>query len=93
MITVILAIFAWGFFAHGFMIFNKLSIHDDIHNVFDVGATFYSGRWALGILEKVTEAYLGGIFSMPVFNGIMTMIFVALILLTLVELFSIASVY
>ena len=48
-----LAVFVCGFMAHGYFFTNKISYHDDSCYYFGVGMTFGSGRWALGLIQKV----------------------------------------
>ena len=48
-----LAVFVCGFLAHGYFFTNKISYHDDSCYYFGVGMTFGSGRWALGLIQKV----------------------------------------
>lgn len=90
---VFIVAFIWGIFAHGFIIFNKLSVHDDMYSMFYIGSTYYSGRWALGILEYITRTFLGGMFSLPVFNGLITLFFISLILIILLIMFEIKNVF
>lgn len=85
-ITVFIATILWGLAAHGYMYFNKLSWHDDIGYLFDVGATYSSGRWFLGILGECVQMCFGNV-SVPWFNGLMSLLFVAVSNVFLVELF------
>ena len=75
---ILLSTVAWGLAAHGYMFFNKFSFHDDVKLPFHIGATFTSGRWFLGALKWFTENCLGGLFSLPFFNGMISVLFVAL---------------
>lgn len=64
-----------GVIAHGFMLFNKFSYHDDML-LFSLGGTFDYGRWGLGIMEKLAE-YTGlGWISSPMFMGSLSLIFI-----------------
>ena len=42
--AAIFSAFVFGILAHGMMLFNKYSFHDDIHYMFDVGSTYTLGR-------------------------------------------------
>lgn len=68
----------WGILAHGMALFNKYSFHDDA-GLFSVGATYSSGRWMLGILDEGIRKLTGSPhYSMPLFNGIVAICFIAL---------------
>lgn len=75
---IILSSALWGFAAHGYMFFNKFSFHDDVRLPFHIGATVTSGRWFLEVLKWFSEKCLGGLFSLPLFNGLLSLFFVAL---------------
>lgn len=68
----------FGFLAHSFMLFNKISWHDDFRHTFDVGATYKSGRWALGLLGSLVKNVFGMNISIPVINGVVSLLFIAL---------------
>lgn len=61
-----------GLIAHAYMLFNKLPSYDDINYFFSKGATYTSGRWALGILEKLLPS-----LSMPWLLGLFTVFFIS----------------
>ncbi len=63
----------WGLLAHAYMLFNKISIHDDSYSLFSLGASFRQGRWMLGILNRVTKIF-GGPVSLPWLNGILSIL-------------------
>lgn len=78
-----------GIICHGYVFANKISYHDDIVlNGF--GLTFAGGRWFLGIIETCLN-YVGGVFSIPWFNGILSLLFIALSAAAIVELFQVKS--
>ena len=79
----------WGLLAHGFMLANKLSYHDDINN-FGVGATFHFGRWMLSIFG-VGSRTLNGTknFSLPWFSGIICILLLAVAACYLIKIFDI----
>lgn len=60
------------------IIFNKLSFHDDVKFLFDVGTTYQLGRWFLAFLANLSEFIFGQHFSIPVFNGFFTFLFISL---------------
>lgn len=66
-----------GILAHGFMMTNKISFHDDIATLFDIGMTWKAGRWTLGIIEFILSSTVGK-YSMPFWE-----IWVSLCLLSL----------
>ena len=79
LITFVCAIL-WGIFAHGMAMFNKYSYHDDVPWFNGVGETYGLGRWFLGLSGKITEnVFLSRNYSLPLFNGIITIIALALI--------------
>ena len=67
-----------GVLAHAFMLFSKISFHDDLRHTFDFGATYTSGRWALGILESLMKKLFGLNAGLPVFSGFLSLFFIAL---------------
>ena len=69
---------AVGILAHSFMLFNKIGWHDEYRHTFDVGATYPSGRWALGFLAFLVRNIFGMTVSLPVFNGFASLLFIAL---------------
>ncbi len=79
----------FGVFAHGYVFANKFSYRDDIHMQDGVGATFSSGRWGLGILEKVVRIFGGGTYSIPWFNGILSVLFLAITAVLMVRMFDV----
>ncbi|MBE5943317.1 MAG: hypothetical protein E7258_00185 [Lachnospiraceae bacterium] len=43
----------FGLIAQGMALFNKFSFHDDVAELFGVGATTSSGRWMLELLSQM----------------------------------------
>ena len=82
----------WGVFAHGFMLFNKLSFHDDQAALFYVGGTYSSGRWMLGLLGEAVKA-VGGVsnYSLPAYSGMIALFFIALSAFLLFQFFHIEN--
>ena len=82
----------FGLFAHGMGLFNKLSHQDDIANLFGFGATITSGRWMLHLLSWLEELLFGtGNTSLPLYNGIMSILCVAAVCALLVDLLKIRN--
>ena len=71
---ILLSTLLWGLFAHGMMLLNKFSFHDDAKLGFGIGATVTSGRWMLEVLKRVTEFVFGGsIYSRFGFSDVLTL--------------------
>ncbi len=86
--TFVSAILA-GFCAHGFMFFQKISYLDDNTYYFDVGETFASGRWGLGIIKAINDILGLENYSMPFWNGFSSLILIAVAAMLIVEIFQI----
>ena len=88
-IIVFAATFGFALFAHGFAMFTKLSVLDDPLYQFEVGNTLTLGRWMLYLLYRLTRfaGYSG--YSLPLFNGLVSFFFLALVSCILVNLFQI----
>lgn len=71
-IIYICCIFTAGFLTHGYMFANKLSNHDDINFMFDIGATYNLGRWFLPAVGLVSRN-----ISMPWFIGLISIFLIA----------------
>ena len=85
--------FVLGFLAHGMAFFNKYSYHDDAH-LFNIGATYKSGRWFLGVLDKVMKFVWGGShYSLPLFNGVFIILCLALSSCLIISLLDISDKY
>lgn len=75
-----------GFIVHGFMFYNKISYLDDNTYYFGLGATYSSGRWGLGIIKEVQE-WLGlQNYSMPVFNGFFSILWISVMAALIVRM-------
>ena len=66
-----------GFFTHSFIFYNKISYLDDCTYYFGLGATWTSGRWGLGVIAKLQRMLDLQTYSMPIFNGMLTIFFLA----------------
>ena len=81
----------WGLLAHGFMMANKLSYHDDINN-FGVGATFHFGRWMLSVFGVSSRVLFGtSNFSLPWFSGIICILLLGVAACFIIKLFDITK--
>lgn len=85
------SVFIAGFLAHAYMFFNKISFLDENTFYFDVGETYASGRWALGLIKAIQEWIGIENYSMPFWNGICSVLFIALMSALIVKLMNITS--
>lgn len=89
---VIISAFIWGIIAHGFMIFNKISFHDDAFCLYSVGQRYGLGRWMLALLGNLWMWIFGGTnYSIPVFAGIISIGLIAVSCCLICEMFKIKS--
>ena len=73
--TAFFSALIFGLAAHGMGLANKYSFHDDIHALFEIGATVSYGRWMLEILGKLEVWLFGdGHYSLPLFNGLFSIL-------------------
>lgn len=90
--TVLISSGIWSLLAHGMALFNKYMYHDEAYYFGGVGATYESGRWMLGVLGDLTTALLGTKhYSLPVVNGVLTLLCIALISYILLNGFGVKS--
>ncbi len=75
-----------GMLAHGYAFTNKLVNHDEVFYLYGKGATYISGRWGLEILEKFMPN-----ISMPWIYGVMLLIFMAVSVCLIVNIFEIKN--
>ncbi len=88
--TAFIAVFVFGLIAHGYVIFNRISYHDNSASLFSLGGTYESGRWMLGIIYDL-QMMTTKIYSVPVFNGLLSLVFIAISAMILVDIFDIKS--
>lgn len=88
----LLGTFLTGLFAHGFILTNKISFHDDICSLYKIGYTWKMGRWTSGILQGILSNSIGK-YSMPFFEGILSIIFVAISACLLIDIFEVSDRY
>ena len=79
-----------GIITHGFSLFNKISFFDDIENLHfsAFGVTITQGRWFWGVLSYINEMLFGE-YSIPWLNGIISLVFIALSNILIVEILDI----
>lgn len=79
-----------GLLSHSFMIFNDISVGDDVISLQGLGGTYESGRWVMGMVEDVLERFrAGGIYSVTTFNGLLSILIVAIVAMLIVKIFDI----
>lgn len=82
----------FGVLVHGFYLFNKLSFYDDVGFFFSIGVTVDLGRWGLELLNIFNKKIIGlPFFSLQSVNGIISLFFVSLSILILLDLFEVKS--
>lgn len=89
-LATFIAVMVTGVLAHGYALFNRISYHDNAACLFSLGGTYESGRWALGFIYDI-QMKTTKLFSVPVFNGLLSILFIALSAMLIVELFHIKS--
>ncbi|MBO6284671.1 MAG: glucosyltransferase domain-containing protein, partial [Pseudobutyrivibrio sp.] len=80
----------FGIVAHGFAMFNRLSVHDNSHCLFDLGASYEVNRWGLGILYRLM-VYTTKTFSLPVFNILLSLIFIGIAAMLIMDMFQVKT--
>lgn len=90
--VILSSVFIWGILAHGFMIFNKFSFHDDIavfYGISELDAGIAQGRWMCSVYGYLLSKFYGSDLSLPLFKGLVSFLFIAvswIILSDLLEL-------
>lgn len=90
-IVIFISTLMIGFVTHGVTLTNKFSSYDDIHSMFATAASFSSGRWMLGIMDYLVRNLTGGDFSLPLFNGTVSLIFLAITVCIMAELYNVQN--
>ena len=90
-IVIFLSSVIAGILAHGMALFNKYSFHDDAYSLFTVGATFTSGRYMLYELSGFVQRNFGGLFSTPLYEGLITIVVISFSCMFLTSLLNIKS--
>ena len=89
---VFLSVFLIGLVTHGMALFNKYAVHDEISFQFDVGYTYQSGRWALGIISDLVYLAFKTHYSLPIINGLLSIFFIAVSVCLIIKLFEIRNI-
>lgn len=77
-----LATWIGGMLAHAYRFFNFLPSWDSMYNFAGTGATYSSGRCFLEFFSKISSKY-----DMPWVNGALSLLYISLASILLVELF------
>ena len=84
----------FGILSQGMGLFNKFSVSDDINYFFNGGDPLPFGRWMLYILRKSEKLFYGdGLFSLPLINGLLSIICIGVSVCLLIDLFDLQSEY
>lgn len=89
-IAAFISVCIFGFIAHGYVIFNRLSYHDNSASLFSLGGTYESGRWMLGIVYDIMMK-TSKLYSVPVFNGLVSILLIAIAAMVMIDIFKIES--
>ena len=77
--TAFYAAFAAGLAAHLYQFTNKLYNYDELANTpGGIGLSTEQGRWLLNWMGRFMRSVFGGSYSLPFFNGIFALLFLAL---------------
>ena len=77
--TAVFSALVFGILAHGMMLFNKYSMHDDVCMIFGVGSTYTLGRWFLGLLGEFSQKFFHAPnCSLPLIKGLISILFIAI---------------
>ncbi|MCR4695292.1 MAG: glucosyltransferase domain-containing protein [Pseudobutyrivibrio sp.] len=80
----------FGIIAHGYVLFNRLSYHDNSNSLFSLGATYEVNRWGLGIISDL-QRLSTKTYAVPVFNGVLSIIIIAVCASLVAGMFKIKS--
>ena len=89
-IYAFVAVMIAGIVAHGYVIFNRISYHDNTACLFNLGGTYESGRWMLGFIYDL-QIKTTKLFAVPVFNGLLSIVFIGLAAMVMVRMFDVKS--
>lgn len=81
--------FIIGLFAHLFGIVNVIKNYDNAYFYRGYGYGITSGRWFLSVMGKIVEKFWGGDWNLQFYNGIITLILMAIAAYAIVRLFDI----
>ena len=80
-----------GVFSHAYLFFDSLMYRDNVY-INSLGATFRSGRWALGLITNFLELTIK-CNMIPFINGIVSILFISLSALFIFKIFNIKNKY
>ena len=87
--TAFYAAFVAGLAAHLYQFTNKLYNYDELANTpGGIGLSTEQGRWLLNWMGRFMHSVFGGSYSLPLFNGIFALLFLALSAGMILELMS-----
>ena len=84
--TAVVATWVIGLMAHAYRFFNFLPIWDSMFNFQGVGDTFYLGRWGLHYAGLLSSK-----FDLPWVNGMLSLCYISLTMILIVELFEMSD--
>ena len=91
--TALITTIVVGIIAHGMMLFNKLSIRDDLTYFFSGGLTFSLGRWGLYLIERIKNLiFQDSIYSIPTINGFFLIFCLAISICLLLDIYKIKTI-
>ena len=88
--------YCYGVAAHGIMMFNKISWHDDLEygRLLSFDAATGLGRWFRAVLAYVVALMTNGTnLSLPLFHGLLSIFLIALSVFILIQIFNIENVW
>ena len=93
---ILIYTYCYGIAAHGIMMFNKISWHDDLAlgRLLSFETATGLGRWFRAVLAYVVAVMMNGTnLSLPLFHGLVSIFFIALSVFILIQIFHIESVW
>lgn len=87
-VTIISALLT-GLFAHLFGIVNVIKNYDNAYIYKGYGNGISSGRWFLSIIGKGLEKFWGGTWNLQFYNGIVTLVLMAISAYIIIKIFDI----
>ena len=91
---ILICSYCFGIAAHGIMMFNKISWHDDLDHVgmLSFQGVIMLGRWFRAVLASVVALLTNGTnLSLPLFHGLLSLFFIALSAYVLIQTFNIEN--
>ena len=89
---ILLIAFVSGVLIHGYMMFNKYPNYDEYISMFHYGGGYHLGRWFLALLGNFLFR-IDGCYSLPWFNGLLTVAFLAVAIVLFLAPFEIEKLY